>query len=87
MANKTVRYTGDAGIRKISAADFKSVGVEDQNQIEIAGVNLRDRARRNKLGTEVDVSEAAAKYLTENEDFEPVEKSPATSSPADKTKG
>lgn len=87
MANQTVRYTGQAGIRKISAADFKSVGVEDQNQIEVAGRNLQDAALAQKLGNTVEVSEAAAKYLTEKESFELVDNQPPSSSSADQGEG
>ncbi len=83
---KRVRYTGTAGIRKISAADFKKVGVEDQQQIEVAGVNLGNTALKRKMGHEVEVSDAAAKYLTENEAFVLVESDSTDTKGSTKTK-
>lgn len=52
-----IQYTGLSHIREISNADFKSVGVEDQNKCKW----VRDER------TVLDVSEAAATYLLEQE--------------------
>lgn len=68
--SKRVRYTGDAGIRVLSAHDFKNVGVEDQGQIKVAGVNLHDKSQAPSV---VEVSDAAADYLVNNEQFALVE--------------
>lgn len=86
---QTVRYTGTAGVREISSNDFKSVGVEDQNLIRVRGANLMDEQLRREIDDTVEVSEAAAKYLIENEDFELVEKTPSSSQTAksEKSKG
>lgn len=75
---KTVRYTGLSGIREIGAADFKNVGVEDQGLIRVAGANLHNN--RKNLPREVEVSDAAAAYLVEHEDFELVEDARSTTS-------
>lgn len=72
-----VRYTGEAGIRKISKADFESKGVTDQEDISVAGPNLRTE-HRQKFGLPqevIDVSKDAATYLVENEDFEYIDTS------------
>lgn len=80
-----VKYVGSSNYREISAADFKSVGVEDQSGL----VWDRDD-RRDRRGAAVihDVSEAAATYLIEKEptgDFEIVkEEAPERASEGDK---
>lgn len=64
-----VRYTGLSGIRAFTEADFESVGVEDQGDVKFAGPNLYDH-RAHKLTPNaggVDVSDAAARHLVENE--------------------
>lgn len=39
-----VEYTGTSDVRKISAAEWKAAGVEDQNQV------VWDRSNRKKVG-------------------------------------
>lgn len=33
QSGETIKYTGDAGVREISAADWKATGVEDQKTV------------------------------------------------------
>lgn len=68
-----VKYKGTSNYREILAADWKSVGVEDQGKV----VWDRDNAR-GVVGAKPiqEVSEAAAQYLLDNEpegDFEVLE--------------
>lgn len=55
-----VKYTGSADKRSISSADFKKVGVKDQDKA------IWDES--NDFTTEV--SEAASEYLVATRDFE-----------------
>lgn len=74
---KTVRYTGISGVREISAADFRSVGVEEQNLIRVKGRNLsRQDPRFNDLSQTVEVEDAAADWLVANDDFEITDEDP-----------
>ncbi len=56
---KTVVYTGPADFRIITKADFESIGVTDQDGIEVEVAKTR----------EVEVSDAAAEWLKKNEQF------------------
>lgn len=71
---KTVRYTGTSHIRSLVKGDFTDNGVDDQSAIKVAGPN-HPNPRRDKLQTTVEVSDKAADWLIEAEEFELV-KSP-----------
>lgn len=57
---KVVKYVGTADERIISAADWKSIGVEDQTQVKW------DRRNRFTVPT-ADLTEAAVRYLDEDD--------------------
>lgn len=73
-----VKYVGTSNVREISAADWKSVDVEDQDKV----VWDRDNKRLVQGGKQVqEISDAAWEYLQsagDSKDFVLVEDSAAT---------
>lgn len=59
-----VKYTGLANYREISAADFKSLGVEDQQGVKWDRDDRRDRSGWKQV---VELSDAALAALQEND--------------------
>lgn len=71
--SKTVKYVGTAGIREVTAADFKRAGFDGQKAIKVAGPNLNNPAVAKRTDKTAEVSDEVAEWLVENEDFEVVE--------------
>lgn len=65
-----LKYTGQSHFREVAAADFKSLGVEDQNQVKIARHDIEGADNWRNYKTEVEVSDAAGAKLLELEPTE-----------------
>ncbi len=74
-----LRYVGGSHYREITKANFKSIGVEDQDKIHVAGRNAKVMLGDHKTPDTVEVSEAAATWLLDFErgDWEVVDESNA----------
>jgi hypothetical protein len=59
-SSKVVKYIGTADVRKISAADWRSIDVEDQMQV------VWDKSNKFQVPVS-ELTEAAVKYLDEND--------------------
>lgn len=79
-----VKYTGQANYREISAADFKSLGVEDQRGVKWDRDGVNDRKGWSQV---VELSDAALAALNEKDtangyhSYEVVEEAEEASAP------
>jgi hypothetical protein len=76
----TLKYVGTSHFRKISKNDFKALDI-DQDAIELARHDLPAVQNPKGVPAEVEVSDAAAEWLTKNEpkDWKVVEKAEESS--------